>query len=173
MTSVFKNSVVQGQTRVGFLVDAGYNGSMDIIAAKLELGTTQTLAHQENGVWQLNEIPNYADMLARCQWHQWVPEKTDNPDVLPHGVGVGIFAGDARIKYDLLPFPTTMRATPKITNVRIWDTTNWPYVEVTPENPNPPAYASKDGVYQLLLGNTQGIVTGNKYAVWFVADANL
>lgn len=37
------------------------------VAAKLELGTQQTLAHQENGVWVLNEIPNYGEQLARCQ----------------------------------------------------------------------------------------------------------
>lgn len=36
-------------------------------AIKLELGDTQTLAHQENGVWVLNEIPNFADELARCK----------------------------------------------------------------------------------------------------------
>lgn len=37
-------------------------------AAKLELGTAQTLAHQdENGNWQLNEIPDYGEQLARCQ----------------------------------------------------------------------------------------------------------
>ena len=39
---------------------------IDIIAIKLELGDTQTLAHQENGVWVLNEIPDYADQMLRC-----------------------------------------------------------------------------------------------------------
>lgn len=39
-----------------------------IIAAKLELGTQQTLAHQdENGVWVLNEIPEKNRTLADCQ----------------------------------------------------------------------------------------------------------
>ena len=38
-----------------------------IIAVKLELGSQQTLAHQENGVWVLNEIPDYGEQLARCQ----------------------------------------------------------------------------------------------------------
>lgn len=38
-----------------------------IVAVKLELGTQQTLAHQENGVWVLNEIPDYGEQLARCQ----------------------------------------------------------------------------------------------------------
>ena len=36
-------------------------------AAKLELGSQQTLAHQENGVWVLNEIPDYGEQLRRCQ----------------------------------------------------------------------------------------------------------
>ena len=38
-----------------------------IRAVKLELGTQQTLAHQENGVWVLNEIPDYVEQLRRCQ----------------------------------------------------------------------------------------------------------
>lgn len=49
----------------------GFAGSVDnsatIIAAKLELGSTQTLAHKENGVWVLNEIPDFGEQLARCQ----------------------------------------------------------------------------------------------------------
>ena len=38
-----------------------------IRAVKLELGTEQTIAHQENGVWVLNEIPDYGEQLRRCQ----------------------------------------------------------------------------------------------------------
>lgn len=49
----------------------GFAGSVDnsatIIAAKLELGSTQTLAHKENGVWVLNEIPDFGEQLRRCQ----------------------------------------------------------------------------------------------------------
>lgn len=36
------------------------------VAVKVELGTEQTLAHQENGVWVLNEIPDYEYELYRC-----------------------------------------------------------------------------------------------------------
>ena len=44
------------------------NSQIKLYAAKLELGTQQTLAHQdENGVWVLNEIPDYGEQLARCQ----------------------------------------------------------------------------------------------------------
>lgn len=38
-----------------------------ILAAKLELGPTQTLAHQENGQWVLNEVPDYGEQLRKCQ----------------------------------------------------------------------------------------------------------
>ena len=38
-----------------------------IRAAKLELGSKQTLAHQDaNGNWVLNEIPDYSEQLLRC-----------------------------------------------------------------------------------------------------------
>lgn len=37
-----------------------------IVAVKLELGSEQTLAHQENGVWVLNEIPDYRAELTKC-----------------------------------------------------------------------------------------------------------
>jgi hypothetical protein len=44
------------------------NNAVDVtmLAVKLELGDQQTLAHQENGVWVLNEIPDYAEQMAIC-----------------------------------------------------------------------------------------------------------
>lgn len=44
-------------------------------AVKLELGTEQTLAHQDaNGNWVLNEIPDYGEQLRRCQrYYQTFP----------------------------------------------------------------------------------------------------
>ena len=45
------------------------NGDKTIIAVKLELGSQQTLAHQENGVWVLNEIPDYGGQLRLCQYY--------------------------------------------------------------------------------------------------------
>ena len=40
--------------------------SITFIAAKLEIGNTQSLVHQENGVWVLSDIPNYEDQWLRC-----------------------------------------------------------------------------------------------------------
>lgn len=49
------------------------SGSFSIKAVKLELGDTQTLAHKENGVWVLNEVPDYGEQLRRCQRHAFSP----------------------------------------------------------------------------------------------------
>ena len=43
------------------------NSGETLIGAKLEVGTQQTLAHQEGDKWVLNEVPNYGEQLARCQ----------------------------------------------------------------------------------------------------------
>lgn len=45
-----------------------------IIAAKLELGPVQTLAHKEGDTWVLNDPPpNKALELAKCQYFQYTP----------------------------------------------------------------------------------------------------
>lgn len=51
--------------QVSFIVPKGK--VVNLIAAKLELGSQQTLAHQEDGVWVLNEIPKFGEQLAACQ----------------------------------------------------------------------------------------------------------
>lgn len=51
-----------------------FDGTSTIIAVKLELGDTQTLAHQdEDGNWVLNEYPDYSEQLLRCCMSTAVP----------------------------------------------------------------------------------------------------
>ena len=57
--------------RVGVYVSSGAwlaaGDTITLRAAKLELGTQQTLAHQDaSGNWVLNEIPDYNEQLLRC-----------------------------------------------------------------------------------------------------------
>ena len=48
-------------------------------AIKLELGSQQTLAHQDaDGNWVLNEIPGYGEQLARCQRYFQLYSSADN-----------------------------------------------------------------------------------------------
>ena len=77
------------------------------IAVKLELGSQQTLAHQENGKWVLNEIPDYGEQLRRCQRYF---VRNDNAAAL---------SGCAYAPNEFIinaPIPT-MRSVPAISNV--------------------------------------------------------
>ncbi len=62
-----------GQTADDFWIElvtgatsAETNAELEVYAVKLEVGSYQTLAHQENGVWVLNELPDYGEELLRC-----------------------------------------------------------------------------------------------------------
>lgn len=76
-TAVGTNVTASALTTEGVVVASYDNNSKTIfltgtgqtfVAAKLELGTHQTLAHQDaDGNWLLNEIPDYGEQLRRCQ----------------------------------------------------------------------------------------------------------
>ena len=51
-------------TKVMLRAYSGY--TVGVIAVKLEMGSQQTLAHQEDGAWVLNEIPDYGEELTKC-----------------------------------------------------------------------------------------------------------
>lgn len=75
------------------------------VAAKLELGTHQTLAHKDaNGNWVLNEIPDYGEQLRRCQRY-YLSNKQRNA----YGKSTSATAA-----YVDIPTPVTMRALPAI-----------------------------------------------------------
>ncbi len=93
-------------------VNFGFTGSTDnsaiIIAIKLELGDTQTLAHKENGVWVLNEIPDYGEQLRRCQSYLFSARGTTNYVC----VGSGYISVDGTEAIIVVPTPVSLRATP-------------------------------------------------------------
>ena len=86
-----------------------------VCAAKLEPGSNQTLAHQENGVWVLNEIPNYAEELAKCQRYFWNSGfSSTNP-----GIFCGITNANGNGFQILVPTPVTMRAATTTVNAAV------------------------------------------------------
>jgi hypothetical protein len=89
-------------------VNFGFAGSTDnsatIIAIKLELGDTQTLAHKENEKWVLNEIPDFGEQLRRCQRY-FVR--------LTNAYGYG-WTYSSSVANFLVPLPTTLRANPVV-----------------------------------------------------------
>ena len=82
------------------------------VAAKLELGSQQTLAHKDaNGNWALNEIPNYGEQLRRCQRYfvNFNPNKV-NWFAMPPAV-----ASTAYQAYSAVTLPVAMREQPVVT----------------------------------------------------------
>lgn len=94
-------------------VNFGFTGSTDnsatIIAAKLELGDTQTLAHKENEKWVLNEIPDFGEQLRRCQryYRRWT-----GADNKPLGVAV---RRESKLLELVFSLDTAMRVAPSLT----------------------------------------------------------
>lgn len=99
-----KLSNSQTQCEINSLVD-----NVKIKAAKLELGDTQTLAHKENGVWVLNEIPDFGEQLRRCQryYRRWT-----GADNKPLGVAV---RRESKLLELVFSLDTTMRVAPSLT----------------------------------------------------------
>lgn len=83
--------------------DAG--AEITTLAAKLELGTQQTLAHKEYGDWVLNEIPKFGDQLAACQRYL-IPINNWTRVRASYYSGTALFF--------TVPIPSTMRTTPAI-----------------------------------------------------------
>lgn len=77
------------------------------LAAKLELGGAQTLAHQEDGVWILNEIPDFGEQLARCLRHDYIIGSNDMACPLCTG-----YAYAATSCLAVIDLPVCMRANP-------------------------------------------------------------
>lgn len=94
----------------------GYDVTFRIYAAKLELGSQQTLAWENHGDCTLHEIPNFADQLVRCQryFYQFNPA---GKQYQPIGFGFTWSATDATI---VIPIPTTMRAIPIVAMDGTW-----------------------------------------------------
>lgn len=81
------------------------------VAAKLELGSQQTLAHQDaDGNWVLNEIPDYGEQLRRCQRYQLVI----NREIIVAG---RTSASVETTCFAFIPTPVTMRVAPAISKI--------------------------------------------------------
>ena len=106
------NSVILAWGQDASLGGSG-NTDMTVKAAKLELGSVQTLAHQDaNGAWVLNEIPDYGEQLRRCQ--RYFVRIGDSAAGYTGTIGVSNCA-NATGSNTFIPTPVTLRATPAIT----------------------------------------------------------
>lgn len=97
---------------LSFMLTNPSAASYDILAAKLELGDTQTLAHLENGVWVLNEIPDYGEELAKCQRYYQRFNCISSYFIISGNGVIGTNTTSTRMAF---PLAVPMRADPSIT----------------------------------------------------------
>lgn len=82
---------------------------LSILAAKLELGPTQTLAHREGDRWVLNEVPDYGEQLRRYLRHDYIIGS--NTDACPICTGTA-YSSDSVIA--VVDLPEVMRSNPAV-----------------------------------------------------------
>lgn len=80
-----------------------------LVAVKLEMGSQQTLAHQEDGVWVLNEIPDYGEELTKCM--RYLQIISTPYDTSGNGVAIG-YANNTVDLWVPIPLAMPMRISP-------------------------------------------------------------
>ena len=80
-----------------------------LVAVKLEIGPQQTLAHQEDGVWVLNEIPDYGEELTKCM--RYLQVLAAPYDTSSNGVAIG-YANNTVDLWVPIPLAVPMRISP-------------------------------------------------------------
>lgn len=80
-----------------------------LVAVKLELGTEQTVAHQENGTWVLNEMPDYGEELTKCM--RYLQVIATPYDTSGNGVAIG-YANNTVDLWVPIPLAVPMRISP-------------------------------------------------------------
>lgn len=113
VSGVFSSSTPSKLTFIFYPNNADTKLSVDILAAKLELGPTQTLAHREGDKWVLNEVPDYGEQMRRCQRYARSLRGNSKSGYCQLATGVATSATDA-ILY--VPLGQPLRTGPIITS---------------------------------------------------------
>ena len=155
---------IEGYAPNGFFVYCHESGFADIQAVKLELGDTQTLAHQDaNGNWVLNKIPDYDDELRNCQRYQFFPEPSYSPNVMV-AISTSVLVGS-------IYFPVIMRTAPNITILRIIDLVTGNLVPL--DGTAFTMSRNNQGIQSIRGGGIANLTVGRSYSVSYYADSNL
>lgn len=152
----------QDGTAILYVIDNAADGtnSCDIIAAKLELGSAQTLAHQdEDGNWVLNDPPpNKALELAKCHRYFYTFDFTNWPGVSAYW-GRGI--SDTEIELYNMTFPVTMRINPAVNTLKIYDSESGRTYDVVSNG----HYHKKEGLRAIGVSSGMTVTVDKMYLV--------
>ena len=130
----------------------------NILAAKLELGPTQTLAHREGDKWVLNEIPDYGEQLRRCQRYAIKIGKDTAGDSSLVGFAL---CTSSTLASAFISLPVSMRTKPSVTFKNVYLSLGSSVVAVT----NIAVYENtQNGIY-CALSVSGGLTVGQTVAI--------
>lgn len=111
LVTVTTTSLPTNFVGVAVVMNKSNSSALKIVAMKLEIGDTQTLARQENGVWVLNEIPDFKQELGKCQRYCYVADWDATRFTRMFGATTGTSV--AQLTF---PTPVTMRTLPTVSS---------------------------------------------------------
>lgn len=177
MTATFKMpTLINDNAQLSYELQPLHAESLDTLAAKLELGPIQTLAHQENGRWVLNDPPpNPQQELAKCQRYQCTSYPKGIAPGTPNAYAneiVMVAVTTNRFSTTSLDFPVTMATTPSV----VFYSPNTGSVDKASKAGGGEATVSKIITGQdrvAFYAPNNDLVPGSEYYIHYFADANL
>ena len=133
-------------------------GNFSLKAIKLELGSTQTLAHREGDKWVTNEVPEYGDQLRRCQRYAIKIGKDTAGDSSLVGFAL---CTSSNLASAFISLPVSMRTKPIVTFKNVYLSLGSSVVAVT----NITVYENtQNGIY-CALSVSGGLTVGQTVAI--------
>ena len=105
--STVTHSVPSDVTSISVNIRLSANTTAQLVAVKLEIGDTQTLAHFNGTNWVVNEVPDYTEELLKCQEyyiHAAIKSTAFAGVITSDGTGFRFF----------IPLPVMMRSKPTV-----------------------------------------------------------
>nr|DAO60557.1 MAG TPA: hypothetical protein [Caudoviricetes sp.] len=160
--------------------NSGGAGKIEISAAKLELGDTQTLAHKEGDKWVLNEIPDFGEQLRRCQRYyiDTLHIAVNESDKIMNEVWATGSTTGSGVHYSKgTQFPVIMRTIPVVTLYSVLSKTankvscgsSGGDISATPTA----RFVGTTGFAQILMNGVDDALNGNQIQFHYIASADL
>lgn len=160
-------------TKVMLRAYSGY--TVGVIAVKLELGPQQTLAHQENGVWVLNEIPDYNLELLKCQRYFQI---INSPYNVTTGQGVAIGWANNSVDFWVnftLSVPMRTSPTLSIPDITLFKVgkTNSNQKDITKAIGGWATRTDNSCNMRSIIFTSSGLTTGDNYTLFMMQNAQI
>lgn len=151
--------------------------TVGVIAVKLELGSQQTLAHQNSsGAWELNELPDYGEELTKCM--RYLQIISTPYDTSGNGVAIG-YANNTVDLWVPIPLAVPMRISPTptiptggVSLFRVGKTSNAPK-DVTKVTGGWAMQTGGACTMRSLIFTSSGLTAGETYALFMRQGAQI